>query len=192
MLQECKIKLIKHLSFRKHNDPVEKQITNAEIKFTDFLAEHNLPVAVADHSSPLVKDTQESAFSICTDGSNDQNLEKMTPVAFRIFDINQHTVLTKFLDMWLSRSSTASATFSSINDVSERCIIPWTKCVSHEVDNTSVNIGKHKPLIVGAGKELVIFRKKATSGFEEEVGGFDVDVEPLLVDSDFHFDSSPC
>ena len=34
-----------------------------------------------------------SYFSIATDGSNDQGLEKMNPVTVRIFDMNQHKVV---------------------------------------------------------------------------------------------------
>ena len=58
---------------------------------------------------------RESCYSICTDGSNDQNLEKMNPVTIRLFDINQHKVVTKFLDMCLSKVSTAVGIFTSIN-----------------------------------------------------------------------------
>ena len=54
-------------------------------------------------------------FSVSTDGSNDQNLEKMNPVTVCIFDINQHKVVTKFLDMCLSKSSTSAGIFGSID-----------------------------------------------------------------------------
>ena len=154
-----------------------------------FLAEHNLPLAVADHIGPLVKDIfpdskiakgyqctrtkatcilnraikpelqrnlitqmRESCYSICTDGSNDQNLEKMNPVTVRLFDINQHKVVTKFLDMCLSKVSKAVGIFTSINNVFQKYDIPWENCVSLGVDNTSVNVDRHNSLIVESRK----------------------------------------
>ena len=126
-------------------------LCGVEIKLTGFLAEHNLPIAAADHLSSLIKecfpyskiarsyscartkslyilngaivpDLQQSlkdemkvsVFSLSTDGSNNQNLEKMNPVTVRIFDINQHKVVTKFLDMCLSKSSTSAGIFCSM------------------------------------------------------------------------------
>ena len=133
----------------------------AEIKFIGFLAEHNLPIAAADHLSALVKecfpdskitqsnsctktktfcilnrtiylDLQQSligemkvsVFSLSTDGINDQNLVKMNPVTLRIYDVNQHKVVTKFLDMGLCMSSTSAGIFSSTDLVISKYEIP--------------------------------------------------------------------
>ena len=95
---------------------------------------------------------RESFFSVSTDGSNDQNLEKMNPVTVRLFDISQHKVVTNFLDMCLSRASTAATIFSSINDAFVSNDVLWDNCVSLGVDNTSVNVGKHRSLFVEAKK----------------------------------------
>ena len=54
-----------------------------------------------------------SCFSIVT--SNDQGLEKMNPVTVRIFNINQHKVFTKFLDICKSKESNAKAIFGTID-----------------------------------------------------------------------------
>ena len=201
-----------------------------------FLAEHNLPIAVADHIGPLVKDIfpnskiakgyqcartkatcilngairpdlqvelitemKKSCFSISTDGSNDQSLEKMNPVTVRLFDINQHKIVTKFLGMCLSKSSTAVGIFSLIDEVFPKNEIPWENCISLGVDNTSVNVGKHKSLIVEARKQnanIILMgcpchiahntAKHGTTAFEQVLQGFDV--EELLVDVYFHFD----
>ena len=128
---------IESFTYRK-NSSMDIITRKAEIKLTGFLAEHNLPIAAADHLSSLIKecfpdskiarsyscartksscilngaiypDLQQSlidemkvsVFSLSTDGSNDQNLEKMNPVTVRIFDINQHKIVMKFLDMCL-------------------------------------------------------------------------------------------
>lgn len=40
-----------------------------------------------------------SYFSIATDDSNDQELEKINSATVRIFDVNQYKVVTKFPDM---------------------------------------------------------------------------------------------
>ena len=40
-----------------------------------------------------------SYFSIATDYSNDQELEKINSATVRIFDVNQYKVVTKFPDM---------------------------------------------------------------------------------------------
>ena len=97
----------------------------AEVKITGFLAEHNLPIAAADHIGPRLKDispdskiasayacghtrrtcilnsaikpdvqaklTIQMLESFSTDGSNDQNLEKMNPVTVRLFHISQQS-----------------------------------------------------------------------------------------------------
>ena len=46
---------------RKHMpsefDPITQKIIKAEVLATHFIAEHNLPIAVADHFTPLVKKT---------------------------------------------------------------------------------------------------------------------------------------
>ena len=223
--------------FMKKNDPIEKQVQYAEVKVSGFLAEHNLPLATADHLTHLFKDIfpdskiaksyscgktkatcilnraikpslqseliqqmRENIFSICTDGSNDQNLSKMNPVTVRLFDINQRKVVTKFLDMCLTQSSTAVAIFSSINDAFIRNGVSWEHCVSLGVDNTSVNVGKHNSLIVEARKmnsNIILMgcpchmahntARKAEREFEKYV---DFNVEQLLIDIYFHFDYS--
>ena len=47
----------------------------------------------------LVNQMETDYFSIATNGSNNQGLNKTDPVTVRIFDINQHKVATNFLDM---------------------------------------------------------------------------------------------
>ena len=44
-------------------------------------------------------------YIIGTDGSNDMRLKKMNPVTVKLLDINQHMVVTQFLEMCLSSSS---------------------------------------------------------------------------------------
>ena len=68
-----------------------------------------------DVQSILIEQMKTSCYSIATDGSNDQGLQKMNPVTERLFDINQHKVVTKFYDMYPSTSSTAVGIFTAIN-----------------------------------------------------------------------------
>ena len=94
-----------------------------------------------------------SVFRLSTDGSNDQNLEKMNPVTVRIFDINHHKVVTKFLDVCLSTSSTSAGIFCSVDSAMTKYEIPWSNCIAFGGDNTSVNVGRHKSWIVEARKK---------------------------------------
>ena len=169
--------------FLKKSDPLELQVRKAEVKMTGFIAEHNIPLAVADHLGPfldskkaknyacgkakstcilnraikpdlqssLLEHIKNNYFSISTDGSNDQGLSKMNPVTVRLFDINQHKVVTQFLaGMCLSTSSTADGIFTSIDNVFVQNELSWNNCISLGVDNTSVNIGKHHSLVTKA------------------------------------------
>ena len=54
--------------------------------------------------------------------------------------------------MCLNRSSTAEGIFSSLNAALEKHI-PWSNSIALGVDNTSVNVGKHKSIIVEARKK---------------------------------------
>ena len=65
----------------------------------------------------LVNQMTTSCFSIAPDpdSSNDQGLEKMNPVTVRIFDVNQHKLVTTFLDMCKSKGSNAKAIFGAID-----------------------------------------------------------------------------
>ena len=95
-----------------------------------FLVEDNLPFATTDHLGLLFKNTfpdskiakayscgktkdlqsilieqmKNSCYSIAIDGSNNEGLQKMNPVTARLFDINQHNVVTKYYDMCPSTS----------------------------------------------------------------------------------------
>jgi hypothetical protein len=41
--------------FETKESPIELQVTNAEILFTNFLIVHNVPIAVSDHAGPLFR-----------------------------------------------------------------------------------------------------------------------------------------
>ena len=53
-------------------------------------------------------------FSVSVDGSNDTGLEKMNPMTIRIYDVNDGKIVTKFLDMCPTSSSTAEAIYSVV------------------------------------------------------------------------------
>ena len=42
--------------FLKPSNPLESQVRRAQVKVTGFIAEHNIPLAVADHLGPFFKD----------------------------------------------------------------------------------------------------------------------------------------
>lgn len=59
----------------------------------------------SDLQETLVNQMKTTCFSIATDGSNYQKLKEMNPLTLRIFDRNQHKVVTKFFDMCKSREA---------------------------------------------------------------------------------------
>jgi hypothetical protein len=126
---------------------------------------------------------------------------KMNPVTVRIFDINQHKVVCKFLDMCFSKVSTAAGIFSCIDDALQKHDIPWPNCLGFGVDSTSVNVGKHNSImtrILSINPHVYFMgcpcymahnaAKHATDAFCRLLPSFDV--EDLLVDVFFWFDYS--
>ena len=83
-----------------------------------------------DLQQSLMGEMKVSIFSLSTDVINDQNLVKMNPVTVRIYDVNHHKVVTKFLDMCLSKSSTSAGIFSSTDLVMSKYEIPWSNCIA--------------------------------------------------------------
>ena len=77
-----------------------------------------------DLPQSILEEMKVSVFIFSADEVNDQNLEKMNQVAVRICDVNQHEVVTKFLDMCLRKSSTSASIFSSIDLVMSKYEIP--------------------------------------------------------------------
>ena len=104
-----------------------------------------LNIAVAP---TLIQDLLENMkchpFSLSVDGSNDTGIDKMNPLTIRIFDVNSGRVVTQFLDMCTSVSSTSEALYAVIDGRLSELLVsanPWDMCTSVGVDNTSVNIG---------------------------------------------------
>ena len=82
------------------------------------------------------------------DASNDNDLAKIYPTTFRIFDINYSRLTTKFFDINLTEGANAStevAMFSSVDKEIKKIHIPWEYCLA-DVDNTNANIGDHNSM----------------------------------------------
>ena len=110
------------------------------MKIANLLIQHNVPIAITDHLSPILKDIfsdsdvacnyaaartktsciingalapyiksklidcmKSQPFAIAIDGSNDTGLEKMNPITVRLFDSSCNTVVTRFLDMCITK-----------------------------------------------------------------------------------------
>ena len=156
---------------------------------------------VPDLQSILIDQMKTSCYSIATDGSNDQGLQKMNPVTVQLFDINQHKVATKFFDVCSSTSSAAVGIFNAINASMTKNDLTWDNCVSLAVDNMSANVGRNNSVIVEARKKngnIILMgcpchiahntTSKATKAFVKVVDDFDI--KELLVDIYFQFDYS--
>ena len=90
---------------------------------------------------------QNSPFSLLVDGSNDTGLEKLNPLTVKIFDATNRQVCTRLLDMCTTLGPNCGTALAIFNSVLEQYNIPWEKCVSFGVDNTSVNLGKHHSIM---------------------------------------------
>ena len=105
----------------------------------------------------------------------------MNAFTAKLFDEDEHKVVTHFLDMCLSKSATAERIFQSVNGTLEKHEIPWGDCLALGVDNVSVNVGKHKSLILEVQKKNPSVKLMecpchiihiATIKFEEKINGF--------------------
>lgn len=108
----------------------------------------NLAIA-PDLKRDLVENMKVCPFSVSIDGSNNTSLEKMNPIAIRIYDINRGRVVSQFLDMCTSTSATAEAIYNVMDETLSSLLElpnPWGLCTSVGVDNTSVNIGTRNSL----------------------------------------------
>ena len=125
--------------YYKKDSGSEKLARLAEVRFSGYITEHNLPFTAADHLTKLIKVSfpdskvaksytngktkttcilnraicpdltsklvvkmKSSPFSLSTGGSNDQNLKKINPLTAKLFDEDEHKVVTHFLDMFLT------------------------------------------------------------------------------------------
>ena len=85
-------------------------------------------------------------FTVGHDGSNDTGVQKMNPIAVRIFDINRSkTISEHFYSMSLTdgeNAGKAHKTFEKIDSIFQSDGIPWQNCASLSVDNTNTPVGK--------------------------------------------------
>lgn len=72
-----------------------------------------LNMAFHPHYESALVQQMKDPFSIATDGSNDNGLQKMNPGTIRLFDEASGCIRTKFLDMCLT-TGTGSATAEKI------------------------------------------------------------------------------
>lgn len=148
----------------------------------------------------LITQMQKSPFSLATDGSNDNGMLKMNPLAVRIFDINLGKVKTSLLDMCVLKGGTVEELFRTIDNCMSSFGIPWDNCVAVGVDNTSVNMGKNNSIKTrvlernssvyfnGCPCHIVHNTASAASSAFSSATGFDV--EDMMVDLFYWFDYS--
>lgn len=76
-------------------------------------------------SSQVMELLQKQPFTLCVDGSNDQEEERLIPLTVRIFDPTSGRVVSKFLEMCLSTLGTAAAYFEKKEEVFVEKSIQW-------------------------------------------------------------------
>lgn len=154
-------------------------------------------------SEDLIQNMKSHPFSLLTDGSNDTGLKKMNPATVRIYDIKENCVSTRFLDLCMSTSSTASSLYNALNGKLEellQCSNPWTLCTSVGVNNTSVNIGihdsiktrvlEHNPAVYFNGCPCHVIHNAARKASDELCLSYGFDVEELCIDVYHWFEKS--
>ena len=102
------------LAFHDHLSPTIRKVFpdskiaskyhSASTKATCMLNEAVAPALLED----LLESMKRHPFSISVDGSNDSDLAKMNPITVRLYDLNSNKVVTRFVDMCTSSSSTAA------------------------------------------------------------------------------------
>ena len=151
--------------------------------------------------SELIRQMNIGAYSLDTDGSNDESdIKKLNPVLICLFDDNKGKVPVQLLDMGACKEGTAEALFNNINSILRENRVDWENCVVVGLDNTAVNVGKKNSIMTRVfAKNKNIFingcpchiihntANKAAERFSE-VSRFDV--EDFLVDLFHWFDKS--
>lgn len=151
----------------------------------------------------LIEQMKVHPFSLSIDGSNDTGVEKMNPAIVRIYDTRENRIVSRFLDMCPTTSSTAESIFTVLNDRLEELLQssnPWNMCTSLGVDNTSVNVGVHNSLktrvqhknsaiyISGCPCHMIHNAARKASDCFCNVCGFDI--EELCIDLYYWFEKS--
>ena len=94
----------------------------------------------------LIEQMRDHLYSISIDGSNNTGLEKVNPAMVRIYDTRENLVVSRFLDMCPTISSTAESTLAEKLQSSN----PWSMCTSL---GAAVNIGTHNSLTTRMQRE---------------------------------------
>lgn len=152
--------------------------------------------------SRTCREDEDPSFALAIDGSSDTGLDKMNPLAVRIYDVNNAKVQFHFLDIYCTtgvRPSTPEAIFTKIYDKLALYEVPWKNCVAVGVDNAGVNKGNRNSIktriqtenpschFFGCPCRLIHnVAGRASDSFSKEV---DFDVEDL-VDIFYRFDKS--
>lgn len=188
----------RHINSKKHSDNLQVKsasktltsffkpetadsTTNAEVLFTSFLVEHNLPLAVADHFCPLLKsmcpdskiaqnyackrtkttavvqslaeasqseivdNLKNSAFSIATDGSNDNEESTLYPIVVTAYRCDLGKIVSEVLAVSACKvQNTGENIFNLVNEEMQNKGLSWINCISFGTDNCSTMIGRHK------------------------------------------------
>ena len=124
----------------------------------------------------------------------------MNPITVRIYDVNSSKVVTRFLDMCASASSTAEALFTALDDKLAELLesdTPWANCISVGVNNTSVNIGRRNsiklqrnPNVFFNGCPCHIIHNTAHKAGEAFTLHSGFDLEEFVIDTFYWFDKS--
>uniref|UniRef100_H3AIW8 HAT C-terminal dimerisation domain-containing protein n=1 Tax=Latimeria chalumnae TaxID=7897 RepID=H3AIW8_LATCH len=178
---------------------LQNKVINAEVLFTGFILEHNLPLEAAAHAAPLFRKMfPDSAiakkYGLAVDGSSDTGTESMYLLVVRIFDINRG------FGTCLVSDSRAKGIFAQVSDAFKKYNIPWENVIGLSLDNASVNMGRHNGLYTQlekqnkstytAGCSYHVIHNTISYAAKAFAEGTRFNVDDFLIDLFYYFDKS--
>uniref|UniRef100_H2ZS46 HAT C-terminal dimerisation domain-containing protein n=1 Tax=Latimeria chalumnae TaxID=7897 RepID=H2ZS46_LATCH len=189
-------------------------VTKAEVLFTGFLLEHNIPLAGSDHVRHLFKKTFPDSkiaksyacastktthiihFGLALDASSDE-FEKYFPI-FVTYEVHTQKPALQ-LDTVSCTSNKSQELFDATNNALSKHNVDWNKCATYSTDNTANMQGKHNSILsqvkakqttnqevyaVGCPYHLVHLMAEHTSKSKQ------MNVEDMIIDIYYHFQRS--
>lgn len=145
----------------------------------------------------IVKFLQKNPFSIATDGSNDNDDNKLYPLVISYFNESEGKIDTLLLSICQTSDNTGEGIFNVLKDEFSKKDIPWNNCLSFASDNANTMVGHIKGVVaflrkiqpsiihIGCACHLIhLAAKKATSKLAS------VDIEEFLVKLYYYLDKS--
>ena len=95
----------------------------------------------------VVAACRTQAFTILSDGGNDNFMKKYFAILVRLWDDKRREAVVQFLDMPVCNVATGETLFQAMNTALEERSIPWTNAIGFASDSASVMVGKRNSVL---------------------------------------------